>query len=408
MPIHRVFLSGCFTMNAKTSESSAAATHLKVPGNAEPSREITGAIPQLIWSALPNGQIDYRNTQSYELLGIKPGSPEDRALESAMHPDDVASVLAAWRKSLVSGEMFEHQYRRILKGNGEPRWYLARAVPVRGPSGDICHWAGTSTDVDQMHKQIHAAPANQPSAADLSHLSRVNTLGQLATGLAHELNQPLGAILNYAGICSDLLGKRPTDEGQQTITRGLSEIARESQRAGEIIRRLRSLIRKGDPHREAMDLNQQMLEIHSLMTFEIRQQQVKVKYKLDDAITTVWADPVEIQQVMVNLMQNAMDAMSEQDTPREILIQTSIHHRRAIVRLTDNGPGIPTDKIKTVFDPYISTKAHGLGMGLSICRSILQNHGSDLTVESRPGKTVFTFTLPFELEGKRHAAAKFN
>jgi C4-dicarboxylate-specific signal transduction histidine kinase len=395
-------------MDAKLSRSSVPIARTQARGIVEPSKEITGAIPHLVWSALPNGKINYRNAQSYELLGIEPGSKQDHALESAMHPDDIAVVLAAWRKSLVSGEMFEQQYRRILKGTSEPRWYLARAVPVRGPSGAICHWVGTSTDVDQMHKQIHAAPANQPTQAELSHLARVNTMGQLATGLAHELNQPLGAILNYAGICSDLLTQEKTNDAQRTLTQGLSEIARESQRASAIIRRLRRLIRKGDPHRESMDLNQQMQEMASLMTFDLRQQQVQVKYMLDDAIPAVWADPIEIQQVMVNLMQNAMDAMSEHTGPREIVIQTGIHHHRALVRVADNGSGIPTEKIQAIFDPFFTTKSTGLGMGLSICKSIIQNHGGELTVESRPGKTVFSFTLPFELEGQRHAAAKFN
>jgi signal transduction histidine kinase len=111
---------------------------------------------------------------------------------------------------------------------------------------------------------------------------------------------------------------------------------------------------------------------------------------------------------MVNLMQNAMDAMSEHTGPREIVIQTGIHHHRALVRVADNGSGIPTEKIQAIFDPFFTTKSTGLGMGLSICKSIIQNHGGELTVESRPGKTVFSFTLPFELEGQRHAAAKFN
>ncbi len=370
--------------------------------------EISKAISQLGWTALPNGEIDYRNPPAYELLGIEPGSEQDRAFESAIHPEDVASCLTTWRKSLQTGEMFEHEHRLIHKSNGEARWYLARAVPVRDSEGQIRHWVGTYTDVHRLHQNHQHFPAKQPTPQDLSQLARINTLGQLATGLAHELNQPLGAILNYAGICRDLLGMTRTTEGQQTITQGLSEIARESQRAGEIIRRLRALVRNGNPHRESVDLNHEVLGITSLMNFDLRQHQVQVKYKLEDALPGVWADPVEIQQVMVNLVQNAIDAISAQEGRREIVIQTSVHQRHAVVRLTDNGPGIPADKFGSVFDPFFTTKDNGLGMGLSICRSIIQNHGGEMTVESRPGKTTFSFSIPFETEGERHAAAKFN
>lgn len=233
----------------------------------------------------------------------------------------------------------------------------------------------------------------QRQHSELARLGRLETMGELASGLAHELNQPLGAILNYAGVCRELIGRARSQESGTSLSRAVEEIIKESVRAGEIIGRLRAQVRKQEPLRRPVQLDHEIAEVVNLLAFELRAANIRVDLNLDGELV-VSADPIEVQQVVTNLLRNAIDALSSVAGQRQIKIGSIAKGNGAVIQITDNGPGISPDLIEKIFDPFYTTKTTGLGVGLAICQSIVRAHGGEIEAASMPGSTTFTFTLP--------------
>ncbi len=230
--------------------------------------------------------------------------------------------------------------------------------------------------------------------AELVHVCRLSTLGEVATGMAHELNQPLSAITNYANGCIRRLrqGRGKPEE----LIPALDQISAQAQRAGEILRRLRGLVGKQPPVREAADLNHLVREVCSFLAFETRRMGLEIEQMLSPQPLPVFVDLVQIEQVLLNLLRNALDALS--DVPaeeRRLWIQTMRKGDWAEVRVADNGPGIPADCFPHLFDPFFTTKESGMGMGLAISQTILHNHQGRIWAESQVQRgAVFSIHLP--------------
>ncbi|OFV89009.1 MAG: hypothetical protein A3J75_01500 [Acidobacteria bacterium RBG_16_68_9] len=228
----------------------------------------------------------------------------------------------------------------------------------------------------------------------LAHVLRVSTMGEMTALLAHELNQPLGAIVNYAnGVRARLWTQRfDADE----IAGAVSRIADEGLRAGEIIRRIRDFLRKGATKREPCDLNHLVREAASLVGPDARQHGVDVEFALADALPLLEVDRVQLEQVILNLLRNGLDAMGEGEGRHELVVQTTLRPGGSVeVAVRDTGVGLPLTEAERIFAPFFTTKADGLGMGLSISRSIIEAHGGRLWAEQNPtGGATFTFTLP--------------
>jgi len=237
----------------------------------------------------------------------------------------------------------------------------------------------------------------QRQQAELAHLSRLNLLNQLASGLAHEINQPLGAISNFAGAAIQLHRNGKLDP--QRAVEVLTEIHQQSQRAGEIVRRLRGFMRKGAHELVPCDLNALVADSVALMGAELTRARVRVNVDAAPNLPRVRVDPVQIQQVIVNLIQNAIDAMADAPPPpaRSLVIATARSADQAVVRFTDAGKGIPSGDLPRIFDSFFSTKPNGLGLGLNISRSIVESHGGSLTARNKSdagGGATFVFVLP--------------
>jgi signal transduction histidine kinase len=231
--------------------------------------------------------------------------------------------------------------------------------------------------------------------SELAHLSRLNLLNHLASGLAHEINQPLGAISNFAGAAIQL--HRDGKLNPQRAVEVLTEIHQQSQRAGEIVRRLRGFMRKGAHELVPCDLNTLVADSVALMGAELSRARVRANVDAAIDLPRVRVDPVQIQQVIVNLIQNAIDAMA--DTPpqaRSLHISIARSEGEVVVRFTDAGKGIPSADLPRVFDSFFSTKSNGLGLGLNISRSIVESHGGSLTARNNGagGGATFEFVLP--------------
>jgi C4-dicarboxylate-specific signal transduction histidine kinase len=232
---------------------------------------------------------------------------------------------------------------------------------------------------------------------ELAHANRVATMGQLTASIAHEVSQPVATARNNASAALNFLARSPPDleEVREALTCVVSDI----DRARDIIGRIRDHIKKAPPRRESFDLNAAIHEVIALARSEVAKNGVWVQTRLSEGLSAVQADRVHLQQVVLNLILNAIEAMSSVDEyPRELLISTEHSQTDGIiVTVRDSGPGIDPEQLDRVFDAFYTTKSSGVGMGLSICRSIIAAHGGRLWAEAnKPKGAVFRFTLPAE------------
>jgi two-component system, LuxR family, sensor kinase FixL len=233
----------------------------------------------------------------------------------------------------------------------------------------------------------------QELQAELVHISRLTALGEMASALAHELNQPLSAIANYMKGSRRLIEKN-TDEDSQLVRDAMDKAAEQSLRAGQIIRRLRDFVARGESERRVESITKLVEEASALALVGAKERGIRVRYMLDSSLDLVLADKVQVQQVMLNLLRNAIEAMDQSDR-RDLLISTRPSPGGMVaISVADTGSGIAPEVESHLFQPFITTKAHGIGVGLSISRTIIEAHGGQISVEPNPGGgTIFRFTL---------------
>lgn len=512
-------------------------------------RVLADAMPQIVFTARPDGQIDYFNRKWHEFTAAAPGVITDDTWLDVMHPGDRSSALAAWRANVRDGLPHEHESRYRCARTGQYHWHLTRALPVRDESGAILHWYGTATNIDEhrraedalraseaqlrllgelleqrvaertaelsrtnealraseerFSKAFLASPdaiaiAHQPEhrviemnerwesmfrftraemigrtlddlriyvhqadadrvrelttsqgyvrelaldlrnragevlhavlAAEtvdvggepclilmfrdvterrraedevvaqrrqLAHLGRVAVLGELSAALAHELNQPLTAILANARAAQRMLSRDRFDRVEiRTI---LDDIATDDLRAGAVIQRVRALLRKGDSEPQLVVANEIVREVLELAHSDLIQRGITATTRLASQLPAIPADRVQLQQVVLNLLVNACEAMADSVLPaeRSLAISTAVEARSVRISVTDRGPGIAGESMDSVFEPFFTSKQTGLGLGLSICRSIVNAHGGRMwAVNNKDRGATFHVLLP--------------
>jgi two-component system sensor kinase FixL len=266
---------------------------------------------------------------------------------------------------------------------------------MRSTSGSIVGLSKIARNISQ--RKAHERRINELQG-ELLHATRLVSTGQLGAALAHELNQPLTAILNYAGVLQELGAVAPGSEGEM-LRDVILRIEEQTARAGEIIRRLRGFVAKREPDRQVQDLNETVEEALALGLVGAAYGNIILSTVLTDNLPPVFIDRVQIQQVMINLLRNAVEAM--QSSPRRELSVSTLGDGNEHVRISvaDTGQGFAPEIAATLFQPFVTTKGHGLGIGLSICRSIVESHGGRLWMEpNEGGGTVFHFRLPIAPE----------
>ena len=251
-------------------------------------------------------------------------------------------------------------------------------------------FVGIVNDIsERTAREIHI----QELQRELLHATRLTSTGQLAAALAHELNQPLTAILNYSNALSEMIDWDKVEQGK-VVQEILSKVSEQSERAGEIIRRLRGFVEKREPNRAVEDLNQVVKDAIGLGLVGAASHNIKVSIELGRDLPQVSLDKVQIQQVLINLLRNAAEAMGEAPR-RELAIETGCEEEFVAVSIADTGPGLPDAIRKRLFEPFVTTKQTGLGIGLSICRTIIEAHGGRLWAEANnAGGATFRFRLP--------------
>lgn len=230
--------------------------------------------------------------------------------------------------------------------------------------------------------------------ARLTHVGRIGTLGEMVSGIAHEVNQPLTAIANYANACRRLLTSGQAKPAELVST--LEKISDQADRAGQVIRGLRSLVRKRDVVRESLDCNQLVRDVARLVDFELRQAGFRLVWNLASSVPRVMGDGVQIQQVVLNLFRNGLDAMLEWAQGDSIELATRVSDGWVEISINDCGPGLSAQTVERLYEPFFTTKPQGIGLGLSICKSIVQAHDGELNHAAlEGGGTSFTIRLPF-------------
>src|SRR5216684_2082234 len=478
---------------------------------------IINTIPMLAWSARPDGFCDFLNQRWLDFTGLSAEQACGSGWGTTIHPDDAKGVLDSWQMALVTGQLADVE-ARMRRFDGEYRWFLLRASPLRDESGKIVKWYGTNTDIDdrkraeealrrseaflaegerlslsgsflwrldsdeitfseQLYRtfefdrdapvtferigsRVHsediplltdkieaarrgnsvlnyeirlrmpngsvkylrtiahgtrdrdgrpeiigavldvterrlADEALSQARSDLAHVTRVTSLGVLTASIAHEVNQPLSGIITNAGTCLRMLAADPPNvEGaRETAKRTI----RDGNRASELITRLRALFSKKDTIAERVDLNDATREVIALSLSELQRDRVILRCELAEDLPLVTGDRVQLQQVILNLLRNASDAMSVvEDRPRQLLIRTD-RDEEDRVRLTvqDTGIGFDRQDVDRFFEAFYTTKNDGMGMGLSVSRSIIESHHGRLWAEPNdgPGAT-FSFSVP--------------
>jgi two-component system sensor kinase FixL len=256
-------------------------------------------------------------------------------------------------------------------------------------NGNSRGFIGVIRDTTERHQSERRV---RELTAELVHISRLSAMGQLASSLAHELNQPLTAIANYAEVARQIAAMG--DGNSPKLGEFLGKTVEQADRAGQIIRRLRSFVEKGSPERHPEDLNRIVTEATTLATIGARVDGIRVEFDLAEALPTISMDKIQIQQVIVNLVRNAIEVLHDA-TRRELTVQTIVASGSQEVVIRDTGPGIDPSVAEKLFTPFLTTKKDGMGIGLSISQSIIESHEGRLWAEPNPGGgTIFRFRLP--------------
>ena len=354
-------------------------------------RNVIEGLPTLAFSVYSDGSLDLVNQRWLDYFGVVPGAQSLREWRSALHPADVDAHLRKWEQALASGEPFENEARH-RSAAGEYRWFLVRAVPLRDAHGKIVKWYGTLTDIEERKRAEDERERLRRLEAQLAHTDRLSMLGELTASIAHEINQPIAATIASAAAGLHWLDRQ--EPALQQARDAFTRIKDDGKRAADIIAGLRSFYKKeASPQRVAVDVNEVVREMLVLLRGEADRHSVTMRTELAPNLPPVCANRVQLQQVLMNLMVNGIEAMKEKGG--ELVIRTEAVESGLKVSVTDTGAGIPADQLEQIFSPFVTKKTTGTGLGLAISRTIVESHDGKLWAEARPGAgATFCFTLP--------------
>jgi PAS domain S-box-containing protein len=347
------------------------------------------------WAWAPaTGEIRYCSEECYRVLGFDPhgGQPRFETFFERTHPDDQPRVAKTLERATRERVEFELDDRVVYPG-GEIRDVHVVGHPVLSPSGDLVEFVGTLMDVTERKRAEEERERLRQAQADLAHINRVTTMGELTASLAHEIKQPISAAVTDAKTCLRWLGR---DDPDLTEARdAASRMVKDVMRAADIISRISLLFQKGALQRELVDVNELIREMFVLLRSEANRYSISIRTELAEDLPKVMADRVQLQQVFMNLMLNGIDAMNGKTGGGELTIRSEPGDAQLLISVSDTGVGLPPEQADQIFSAFFTTKDKGTGMGLPISRSIIESHGGRLWATGASGRgATFQFTLP--------------
>jgi PAS domain S-box-containing protein len=345
------------------------------------------------------GEIIHSSEEHSRLYGFDPekGMPSFQELVQRIHPEDRALALQAFQSASRAGKDFDAYFRVVLP-DGAMKYVYGTGHPVFNPSGDVSEFVGIVMDVTERRRADEERERLRQAQAELAHINRVTTMGELTVSLAHDVNQPIAAAVTNANTCLRWLTRDHPDVEEARAA--AMRIVKDGTRAAEIISRIRQLFKKGTSQRELVDVNEVIREMIVLLRGETRQYNIIVETELTADLPQIMVDRVQLQQVLMNLMVNGIEAMKDVDGTRELAIRSQrTQNEEVVVSVTDSGVGLPPQQKEQIFNAFFTTKPHGTGMGLRISRSIIESHGGRLwAANNSPRGASFCFTLPSKTE----------
>ncbi|MGO4138828.1 PAS domain-containing protein [Rhizobium brockwellii] len=358
--------------------------------------QLVETLPAMIDCAAPDGEPIYRSQQLRDFLGYNLDELDgtgktrlDGTLDAGVHPDDVAGVKENYAHSLHTGEPYARRHR-LRRHDGEYRWVETRAAPMRNAEGVIVQWNVICLDIDG---EVHAEEDLRRVREGLARASQVASLAELSASIAHEVNQPLAAVVANSHACQRWLMAEPPnmERAQRTVER----IIRDANSAADVVSRIRALFKQSVDRRISSTLSGIVNEARNLMADEAWRRHVRMEVEVDPTLPPIAIDRVQIQQVLINLIRNGIEAMDATTGDRVIKIRVRQIGNILQTEISDRGQGI--DFPEKMFEPFFTTKENGMGMGLAICRSIVELHGGRLWAEkNNPHGATLLFTLPIE------------
>lgn len=349
-------------------------------------------LPVSAWTLKPDGTPDFVNHVWLEFAGqtIDFVRSHPEAWMTAVHPEDRELAAKSFWEGVNSGRGFAMETRSRRAQDGTYRWHLIQAVVLRDSDGAVLKFVGTTTDIDDLKR---TGDDLRQAQSDLARINRVTAMGELTATLAHELIQPLTGIITNANASQRRLAEEELDLGE--VRSANTRLLRDAHRAADIVARVRAQFEKGPAKRETLDVNELARDTVALLRHEAARYRVTMRTDLAPDLPVIVGDRVQLQQVVMNLIINGIEAMKDVDGTREMVIQSQRADAGVLVSVCDTGAGLAPQLEERIFEPFFTTKPHGTGMGLRISRSIIEAHGGRLRAKSNdgPGAT-FAFSIP--------------
>jgi len=358
--------------------------------------------PVLIWMTGTDALCNYFNRPWLEFTGRTLDQEVGEGWIEGVHPDDVQGVFDGFLPAFNERKPFRMEYR-LRRNDGEYRWVIESGIPRYTESGEFAGYIGSNIDITDLKRAGEERERLLQLEAELAHINRVSMMGELAASLSHEIKQPIAASVTNANTCVRWLRRDVPD-----ITRACEAASRmvsDAIRAGEIVERVRSLYRRNTLEWELVDVNEIIKEMIALLHDKADRNSVSIRTELDARLAIVRGDRVQLQQVLMNLMLNGIEAMKE--TSGELTVTSkNTAHEELLVSVSDSGIGIVADQADRIFEAFFTTKSEGTGMGLSISRKIIESHGGRLWASANSGRgATFHFTVPREAAASSTSAA---
>ena len=367
--------------DAKRAEQALQRGEAELRRSEKELREVIDTIPTMAWSALPDGSNAYVNRRFVEYSGLAAEQAAGSGWQVAIHPDDLQQHLSKWRASVATGKPHESEVR-FRRADGQYRWHLDRGVPLRDETGNIVKWYGVVTDIEERKQaEFYLAKA-----------SRLTTVAELSASIAHELNQPLMSVLANAQAGKRWLAANPPNLLETNAS--IERIIRDVRAADQVMQHIRGLFKQESFEKKQASIRDVLSEAVRFLHGDPRKHNVPIDWQLEEHLPTVSVDLTQIQQVFINLISNAMEALEgSQSSPHIIVRASSTDQNQMLIQVIDNGPGVADHE--RIFDAFVTTKKNGMGIGLAVSRSIVDAHGGRLWADNNPaGGATFNVTLP--------------